>query len=195
MTQQDRSVVRIIFAWTVANFLGVAVVGLLSLFPFLTSIRGKLVSSLLIGLPIGFAQWLALRRIAPISVLWVLTIPIGLVIGLLVVNSPILGGFLGFLDDESVLALTMVTATFGLFVGLAQWLILRGHFEKSLVWVLSSTFGIGLGIGIVLVSNLIDHGLVSIILVTIVYALVTGFAILWMPVSNSKEEGNLVIPA
>ena len=190
MTQKLYEARGVLLGWLVANFLGVAAVGVVSLIPFLTSIRGMLVSSLLIGLPIGFAQWMALRRLAPISILWVLTISAGLLLALVV--SPILAGILGFQSDESVLALTTTYTTIGLFVGLAQWLFLRGHFAKTLVWLLSSAAGFGLGMGLVLATSLIDHGLVSIILVTLVYSIVTGLAISWMQVSDTKIEGNLV---
>ena len=182
----------VILGWIVANLLGVAAIGALSLIlPFLTSIPGMLVSSLIIGLPIGFAQWIALRRVAPISILWVLTISAGLLLGLVV--SPILAGIWGFLDDESVLSLTAAYTTIGLLVGLAQWLFLRGHFTKSLVWLLSSAVGLGLGTGLVLASNLIyQSGIISIILVVLVYAIATGLVISWLPASRRKTESNLV---
>jgi hypothetical protein len=182
----------VILGWIVANLLGVAAIGALSLIPFLTSIPGMLVSSLIIGLPIGFAQWIALRRVAPISILWVLTISAGLLLGLVV--SPILAGiFWGFLDDESVLSLTAAYTTIGLLVGMAQWLFLRGHFTKSLVWLLSSAVGLGLGTGLVLVSNLIHQsGIISIILVVLVYAIATGLVMSWLPASHRKTESNLV---
>ena len=181
----------VILGWIVANLLGVAAIGALSRIPFLTSIRGMPVSSLIIGLPIGFAQWMALRRVAPISILWVLTISTGLLLGLVV--SPILGGIWGFLEDESVLSLTAAYTTIGLLVGLAQWLFLRGHFTKSLVWLLSSAVGLGLGTGLVLATNLIyQSGIVSIILVALVYAIATGLVISWLPASHRKTESNLV---
>ncbi len=182
----------VILGWIVANLLGVAAIGALSLIPYLTSIPGMLVSSLIIGLPIGFAQWIALQRVAPISILWVLTISAGLLLGLVV--SPILAGiFWGFLDDESVLSLTAVCTTIGLLVGMAQWLFLRGHFTKSLVWLLSSAVGLGLGTGLVLVSNLIHQsGIISIILVVLVYAIATGLVMSWLPASHRKTESSLV---
>jgi len=183
----------VILGWIVANLLGVAAIGALSLIPYLTSIPGMLVSCLLIGIPIGFAQWIALRRVAPISILWVLTISAGLLLGLVVINSPIPVLPWGFLDDESVLSLTAACTTIAFFVGLAQWLLLRGHFTKSLVWLLSSAVGLGLGTGLVLVSNLINQsGLVSIILVALVYAIVTGLVISWLRASRRKTESNLV---
>jgi hypothetical protein len=191
MTRKLFEVGGVILGWTVANLLGVAAIGALSLIPFLTSIPGRLVSSLIIGLPIGFAQWIALRRIAPVSILWVLTISAGLLLGLVV--SPLLAGIWGFADGESVLSLTAAYTTIGLLVGLAQWLFLRGHFAKSLAWLFSSAVGLGLGTGLVLASNLINQsGVISIILVVLVYAIVTGVVISWMSVSDTKAEINLV---
>jgi hypothetical protein len=180
----------VILGWIVANLLGVAAIGALSLIPFLTSIRGRLVSSLIIGVPIGLAQWIALRRVAPISILWVLTISAGLLLGLAV--GPMLAGiFWASLDDESVLSLTAAYTTVGLLVGMAQWLLLRGHFAKSLVWLLSSAVGLGLGTGLVLATNLVDQsGIVSIILVVLVYGIATGLVISWLSASHRKTEGN-----
>jgi hypothetical protein len=182
----------VILGWIVANLLGVAAIGaLILILPFLKSIPGMLVSSLIIGLPIGFAQWIALRRVAPISILWVLTISAGLLLGLVV--SPILAGIWGFLEDESVLSLTAAYTTIGLLVGMAQWLFLRGHFTKSLVWLLSSAVGLGLGTGLALVSNLINQsGIISIILVVLVYAIATGLVMSWLPASHRKAESSLV---
>ena len=193
MARKLYEVGRVILGWIVANLLGVAAIGVLVLIlPSLTSIPGMVVSSLIIGLPIGFAQWIALRRVAPISILWALTISAGLLLGLVVINSPI-SGIWGFLGDESVLSLTAAYTTIGLLIGLGQWLFLRGHFTRSLVWPLSSAGGLGLGIGLVLASNLIHQsGVISIILVFLVYTIVTGLVKSWLPASHRKTESNLV---
>jgi hypothetical protein len=182
----------VILGWFVANLLGVAVIFALSLIiPFLVSIHGMLVSSLIIGIPIGFAQWIALRRVAPISILWVITISVGLLLGLVVI--PILGGIWGFHDDESVLSLTAGYTTIGLLVGLAQWLFLPGQFTKSLIWPLSSAVGLGLGFGLVLASNMIYRsGIISFFLVALVYAIATGLVISWLPARRRQIEINLV---
>jgi hypothetical protein len=178
--------------WIVANLLGAAATGVLVfIFPSLMSIPGMLVSSLLIGFPIGLAQWIALRHVAPISILWALTISAGLLLGLVVINSPI-AGIWGFLDDESVLALTAACTTIGLLIGLAQWLFLQGHFTRSLVWPLSSAAGLGLGIWLVLATNLIDRsGIFSIILVFLAYTIATGLVKSWLPASRKKTESHL----
>lgn len=182
----------VILGWFVANLLGVAASFALSLIlPFLISIHGILVSSLIIGIPIGFAQWIALRRVTPISILWILTISVGLFLGLVVL--PILGGIWGFQDDESVLSLTAGYTTIGLLVGLAQWLCLPGQFTRSLIWPLSSAAGLGLGFGLVLASNLIYRsGIISFFLVALVYAIATGSVISWLPALRRQIESNLV---
>ncbi len=192
MVRKLYGVRTVILGWATANLLGVATMGAITLFfPFLTSIRGVLVSSPIIGLPLGFAQWIALRRVAPISILWPLTISAGLQLGL--VLGPVLGRIWGFLDDESVLALTAAYTTIGLCVGLLQCLFLRGHFAWSLLWPLGSAVGLGLGTGLILASNLIHQsGLISVILVVLVYAIATGLVISWLSASHGKTEGNLV---
>jgi hypothetical protein len=184
----------VILVWVIANFLGVAIVGLLPLvLPFLISVRGMLVGSLIVGLPIGIAQWIALRRVAPISILWGLTISVGLFLGLMVINRLIPTANSGFLDDESVLLLTTDVTIIGLLVGLVQWLFLRGHFTRSSVWLLSSAGGFGLGAGLVLVTNLINEsGLISLILAVLVYTIVTGLVITWLPTLHAKAESSPV---
>jgi hypothetical protein len=191
MVRKLYEVKGVFLVWIVANFLGVVAIGAISfIFPFLKSIPGRLVSSLMIGVPIGLAQWIALRRVAPISFLWVLTISAGLILGLEV--GPLLSGIWGDLDDESVLALTSFCTTIGLLVGLVQWLFLRRHFSKSAFWLLGSAVGLGLGICLILVSNLINQsGIISIILVTLVYAIATGSALSWLPTSHRKAERKL----
>jgi hypothetical protein len=112
----------VVSGWIVANLLGMAAVGaLVFVFQFLLkSTPGVVVSSLLVGLPMGFAQWIALRRIAPISMLWPLTTSVGLLLGLVFLNSPMFVQLWESLDDESVLSLTAGYVIIGLFFGLAQ---------------------------------------------------------------------------
>lgn len=143
------------------------------------------------GLPIGLAQWIALRRIAPISFLWVLTISAGFVLAYVTI-LPMLEGILGFLDDESVLLFTLSYTSIGALVGMTQWLLLRAHFNRSMIWILANAAGLGLGIAIVLITDLIHQsGIASIILVTFAYAVTTGAVISWLSGSNRKSEGIL----
>jgi hypothetical protein len=195
MAHKGHSPWAVILAWFIANLLAVAVIALLPFIPPVLPIRvGKFVSSLIIGVPIGLAQWIALRRIAPISILWVLTVSAGLILGH--VLTPTLAGVWVFQDDESVLTLTADYVTIGLLVGLLQWTLLRSYFAKSLVWLLSSAVGLGLGTGLILITNLVDQsGIGSIILVVLVYAIATGLVVSWMPISGTEDEAIKPSPA
>lgn len=179
----------VILGWFVANSLGVAAVAAVPLIlPFLTSIRGFLFSSLVIGTLIGFAQWIALRRVASISWLWILTIPVALPVSLGVINS----GILGVLEDESVLSLTATYTFTGFLVGLTQWLLLRTQFSNSFVWVIASSVGLGLGFGLALASDLIDqYGFFTAILVILVYSTATGLVLSLLPSLNRESENRL----
>ena len=80
----------------------------------------------------------------------------------------------------------------GLLVGLVQRLLLGRHFGKSWVWPLGSAAGLGLGTGLVLALNLIDQsGIVSIVLVVLLYASVTGAVIAWLPAAGGEGDGQL----
>ncbi len=196
MTRKFNDARVVVLSWFMANLLGVAVVGALRFIaPFVDFIPGMLVSSLIIGLPIGFAQWVVLRQVAPISSLWILTISIALPSGLLVLNSPALSEIWGFLgDDESVLALSVGYFAIGFLIGLVQWLLLRVHFAKSSVWLLSSALGLGLGTSLVIATGLIYYsGIISISLVVLTYAFTTGAVISWMQVSGRNSGHHLIV--
>jgi hypothetical protein len=193
MTRKAYQARGVFLSWIVANLLGVAAIGLsVYIYPLVNFLPGRLASTLMIGLPIGIGQWIALRRVAPISILWVFTISAGLLLGLEL--GPFFAGiFLSHLDDESVLALSAGAATFGLCAGSIQWLLLQGHFYKSWVWLLSSAAGLGLGMVLILVSNLINiSGILAIILVAVLYAATTGFVISWLEASHRKIGEQLV---
>ncbi len=155
--------------------------------PVLPVRGGMLVSSLIVGFPIGLAQWIALRRVAPISVLWIFSISLALPLGLTILNSPMFLGALGFLDDESISAFMIGYAVIGLVVGLIQWVFLRGHFAKPLVWPPVSAAGLGLGMGLVL-ALISPSGMAPVILGVLVYALATGSVISWMRISGADDK-------
>jgi hypothetical protein len=83
MTRKLNEAWVVVLSWLFANLLGIAAARALSVIPQLFTFNpGMLLSSLIIGLPIGFAQWIVLRRVAPISSLWILSISVALPIAL-----------------------------------------------------------------------------------------------------------------
>ena len=106
--------------WLLANIGGFGILGLAALvFPILMSPTNLLASTFIITLPISCAQWLALRRLGPISWLWILAFPLGLLSSVLVVRY-LPDGFLTFADDESLLVITALYLVGGLLIGLPQ---------------------------------------------------------------------------
>ncbi len=194
MARKLYELARMVPGWIVANLLGFAAISALPVvLTWLKATPGMVVSSLLVGIPIGVAQWIVLRRVVRISMVWVLTIPAGLLLGLAVLNSPILSPLWASFDDESVLALTAGYVVVAALVGLAQWSLLRGHFTRSWAWLLSSVVGLGLGTGLVLGSDLIHQAwLAAVAVVALVYAVVTGPVIAWLRATHGKAEGEVV---
>jgi hypothetical protein len=192
MAQEVDEVRGSFFGWILANLLGVAALGALTvIFPFLFYIRGMVASALIIGLTIGLAQWIALRRLAPIPILWIFTIPIGLPLGLMIIRT-VPNSVWGVVDDESIAVGVAGYIAIGFMVGLIQWFLLRRQFTKSLVWLLSSAIGLGLGTGLVFASNLINQSRgISEILAVLVYASATGLALEWLRGNYAKSRSRL----
>jgi hypothetical protein len=165
--------------WIFANLLGFgALAASLIVLPSLMSIEGLVVSTFIISIPISLAQWIALRRIFPISPLWIFTIPIGLLLGILI-NKVIPDGLWQIVDDESTAVLTGLYLVMGFFIGLPQWLILRRQFSRSSIWLLGSSVGVALGFWLVLATDLINRsGIISAIVVVLVYVIATGIILL-----------------
>ena len=182
--------------WVFANLLGVAVLGAaLFVFPFLMTISGFAASTLIISIPISLAQWIALRRILQNSTWWILSVPTGMLLAVLIYKG-IPGGLWESLDDESTAVLTFLFFVLGLTIGLPQWLILRRHFSSSSIWLLGSSIGVAAGFGFVLATDLINQSeTVSYILIVLVYAVITGLTLSWLLAHYNQSQTNLVTAA
>lgn len=181
MSHKRAKTINPLLAWIAGNFLGIAVLSaMVFALPFLKSINGVVASVLIISIPIGLAQWLVLRRLIPLSPVWMLTIPAGFVLSFLIYSS-IPDALRPIVDDEATLTLTIIYTAYGATIGLAQWVILRRHFARSSIWILGSSVGIGLGFGLVLATDLINQsGFISGIVVLLVYGIATGLILLWL---------------
>ena len=204
----------VILWWIAANFLGFAIIGVLTLVtpllqsipgwlvtsatealsplrPLLDSIPAWLVSSLLIGLPLGFTQWLALRRILKTSKWWIISISIGLLIAIFI-GKVIPDGFGPAWDDESIAALTVGYFVGGFAIGLPQWLILRQQLRRSSIWLLGSSIGTFASAWFILVTDLINlSGILSIIIGTLIYSIITGLILSGLLAYNDQSQNKL----
>ena len=182
---------ELILAWIAANLLGAGAIWIFTLiFSQMNAFPRSFVSSLVVGIPIGLAQWFVLRRLAPVSILWIFTISVGLQTGLFVLTR--MDRIFNSIDDESLLVLTAGYLVIGLMVGLFQWIFLWRHFARSPLWLLSNPIALWLGTALILVTDLVhQNGFAAAVLVTLVYAALTGLFLIWIQPSLTRTEANL----
>ncbi len=180
MSQNSGNTGKALLTWVLANFIGFGLLGLFSLAqPAIPSRLFGRIAFLLSLVPLSLAQWLALRRIAPVSGLWILTVPLGLLLGGAITFYQLIpDAFWQTFGDESVFSLTFGVLLIGLLVGLPQWLILRPRFPGSSLWLLGSAGGLGFGFWLVLATDLINRpGIIASAIVVLVYTLTTGLTL------------------
>ncbi len=170
MSQKFSSLSVQFLTWLFANMLGYGALGaLIVTFPILMRIPGMVASILILGLPIGLAQWIALRRIVQTSIAWIISIPIGILLAFLITRV-IPDGLWPGMDDESIAGLTTAYLIVGFAIGLPQWYILRRHLARSSIWLLGSSIGVGASFWLILVTDLINQsGVISYIVGALVY--------------------------
>jgi hypothetical protein len=193
MLQRSSYLSKSFLIWVVANILGISATAALPLlFASLSeSLRSGVVSGFIFSFPIGLAQWLALRRISQTSILWVLTVPLGILIYFLI-NGLIPEGLMQKIDDESIVVLTAAYLMIGFAVGLLQWFIMRRQFSGSLLWILGSTVGVGFSFGLILVTDLINRsGIIALIVGVLVYPITTGLILLLLLAHHKQSDTNM----
>jgi len=192
MSQKSSYLNKKLLIWVSANILGFAALGvLLFAAPSLMSVSGIVPTILIISIPIGLAQWIALRRILHTSVLWILTVPIGLLL-IVLINRTIPDGLGLGVDDESIAVLIAWYFALGFSIGLPQWLILRSHLSNSSFWVLGSSIAVATGFGFVLATDLINQSvIISAIVVVLIYTMITGLTLSLLLVYNNYSQSYL----
>ena len=121
-----------------------------------------------------------LRRLIPLSPLWVLAFPVGWVLSVLVPVA-IPASLWQIVDSESTITLTVLYVIMGAVLGVPQWLMLRRKLAKAALWILGSSLGMGLGFGLVLMTGLINRSeFISYTIVVLVYSIATGTILSWL---------------
>ncbi|MEN8173447.1 MAG: hypothetical protein ABFS03_11280, partial [Chloroflexota bacterium] len=155
MSQYIGDLKKPFFMWFFANILGFCVLGIFYyVIPQKLLMSGIVVSTLLISIPIGFAQWTALRRILNTSFLWIFTVQVGFLLAILIKNL-IPDRLWELVDDESIAVLTAGYLVIGFAVGLPQWLVLRQQLPRSSFWLLGSAIGLFAGFWLILITDLV----------------------------------------
>lgn len=178
--------------WFCANILGFGALGAsILIFPSILGISGFFITTFIIAIPISLAQWIALRRILQTSILWILTIPIGVPLSFLILRV-IPAGLWFDADDDSLVAMTSMLLVTGLIIGLLQWIIFRRQLVRAAIWLLGSAIGVAGSFWIILVTGLIDQsGIISYITIALVYSSVTGLFLSGLLAYNNQSQPSL----
>jgi hypothetical protein len=175
--------------WFVANILGFAALGVLALgLPYIVPISTPIILVFILTLSISIAQWIALRNLLKISFFWILTVPIGVLLGQGIINF-LPSGFWPSADDEAIINFVFLFLIVGLAVGLLQWLLLQRKISRSLLWILGSCIGVAASIWIILITDMISYsGYIAYLVAVLIYTVITGVTLVGMQASNSKLE-------
>jgi len=194
MPQKPNNLLKIFLIWAIANILGICAAAVIV--PFLFASLVKLIHSPVVDLfifsvPISLAQWLALRRISRTSILWILTVPVGILIYFLILE--LIPDGLIVVDDESIAVLTAAILMMGFTIGLLQWFILRRQFSGSSLWILGSTAGLGLSFWFILATDLINRsGSISLVVGVLAYIIITGLILLRLITHHNQSDTNVI---
>ena len=181
MFKKNEQAIKAFLTWLVGNFLGwIFISTLLAVLPILKSVPGFIGPLLILTIPIGFAQWLVLRRFIPLSPIWVITILIGCLLSFLIFAA-IPESLWQIVDDEATVTIAFMYTVVGAVIGLSQWPIMQRRFTKAVLWIVGSSLGLGFGFGLVLATDFINRSeFVSYTLVVLVYGITTGLILTWL---------------
>lgn len=178
--------------WILANMLGFGFLGIaLLVSPSLMEISGLWGSTLIVSIPISIAQWIALRRIIPVPVLWVLTLPVSVLVVILLPRE-IPQRFWQFVP-EFLAGFIFPYLVIGFLIGLPQWIILRRHLDKASIWLLGSSIGVALSAGVAIDTGLVNlSGITAYIIAVLVYASATGLALIRLLSYHGQSQTTVV---
>lgn len=146
---------RWIFATSIAEIIGLAIVGVFSTaVSHFGYIQGTftLIGSLE-GIILGFAQWLVIRRHIHHSTRWIIATVIGGLFawftGLTVSNFMAIA-YAGVSDTNKILAffkgLVLLGAFLGAILGFSQWLVIKNQIRFSIWWIVANAVAWALGL-------------------------------------------------
>lgn len=190
-SMRTSSMITVWLAWLAATTLGMVGGGLLS-FPLgwsmaeiLMQAIGELPALFVVGLIMGgilfgavaLAQSMVWRGRLPVAGRWVLLSAVagatGIGVILLVMN-----------DSDEMFATALlpaaVFAVLGLWLGAAQWLVLRRYVARAAWWIPITAVGLGLTLAVLFGLSAEGRELVSLVLSGLLFGAITGAGMAWL---------------
>ena len=184
--QNSRRALSLVAGWTFASSIGWAAGLTASL--VLILVANKLpglnedrvfayVTLILLGLTIGAAQWVVMRRYLAHPVRWLAATLVGHLLCLIV----LVGGNLARLWVAEIWDDMLLLGLFGAAIGISQWWLLRQHYRNAGLWMLATAVGFLCFVWIVVdpahsAVELVLRGTITGTLASIV----PGMALVWM---------------
>jgi hypothetical protein len=196
MSQISVEIRRAFLIWFVANILGLTIPPLvLYLIPLFTALTSLLSSVLIISLPLSIAQWIALRRISPVSAWWMVSLPASILVFVLVIRE-IPERYWPDVNAEGLVGIFFFSMLIGLIIAVPQWLLLRRVHKKASIWLLGTVLGIGLGAGVVLTTDLVNRsGIAAYALTVLAYTIATGLTLSWLLMNIEQSREPVINPS
>lgn len=145
----------------------------------------KIGEGAILGFCIGIIQWRLLRRVFRVSLFWLYSVPVGIILaelmaGIVLLKLDINRGECAFWENYPLFH-ALITASYGLLIGLIQLPFLRKYFSGGAFWIIASTlaWGVSILITAIKVSNDIFL-LVAFILGLLLYGAITGATFMWI---------------
>ncbi len=186
--------------WLAATSVGMIVGGLVA-FPLGWSIGetaeqalGQVPALLVVGLVMGgvlfglvaAAQAVVLRGRVPAAGRWILVSAVAGAVGIAVILAALN-------DNERAWSNTLLPMTaftlLGVWLGAAQWLVLRRHVARAAWWVLVSAASLGLTLAVLFGISAEGRELVSLLLSGVIYGAITGAGMAWLLRDANKVNG------
>lgn len=147
--------------------------------PIITTILGVLGFGILLPL----VQWIILRRFLPDAYWWLVVSFAALALGLLI--DQIVNRLVTY--PIQVTFTIGMSVSFGLIVGTAQWLYLRHHFSKAIIWIFASALGWGLT---TVATGMVIDSFFEQVLFGLMPALTTGLGLVYLLQEPFQESPN-----
>lgn len=147
-----------------------------------------MICCVLTGIGLGYFQRRLLSRFFKVSKWWLFSIALGLIITELITGFICYrSGLVGRMELD-YLTNVLVFSAYGLIIGTIQFFMLRAYFKHSIIWVLSNT--LALGMGMLVAGSVYDNPLMILTYITgmIIYGSINGATFVWLLQSKEPDH-------
>ncbi|HEY5563299.1 MAG TPA: hypothetical protein VIK72_16395 [Clostridiaceae bacterium] len=144
----------------------------------------------IVGVTLGVAQWLLLRKYLNKVGYWILLTSIGWVL----FNELNILNLFGEAKGIAIIPDLIHGTVFGVILGVLQWLLLRKRLQKSSWWIIASiaasTLGVTVGDGFNIITSSDAPG--DVVISSILLGIITGVCMMRLLIRNQSNSKNTI---